>query len=40
MAEPQNLALLDELKFTIGGNITPRLGFRVEILDAIAAQLP
>jgi type IV pilus assembly protein PilB len=45
MAEPQNLILLDELRFTSGAEIAPRLGFRNEILDAIlrnygAAQEP
>jgi type IV pilus assembly protein PilB len=36
MAEPQNLTLLDELRFTSGAEITPRFGFTGEILDAIA----
>src|SRR5450631_3664574 len=36
MAEPQNLVLLDELQFTSGAEITPRMGFRKEILSAIA----
>jgi type IV pilus assembly protein PilB len=36
MAEPQNLTAIDELRFTTGKEITPRLGFRSEILDAIA----
>jgi type IV pilus assembly protein PilB len=35
MAEPQNVALTDELKFTVGSNISPRLGFRQEIFAAI-----
>jgi len=36
MAEPQNLELLDEIKFTVGRNVSPRFGFREEILEAIA----
>jgi type IV pilus assembly protein PilB len=36
MAQPQNLILLDELRFTSGAEIDPRLGFRNEILEAIA----
>ncbi len=35
MAEPQNLMALDELQFQSGAEISPRLGFRQEILDAI-----
>lgn len=35
MAEPQNIGLSDELKFTTGSNISPRLGFRSEIFAAI-----
>jgi type IV pilus assembly protein PilB len=35
MAEPQNLAVLDEIKFTAGTNVSPRFGFRHEILQAI-----
>jgi type IV pilus assembly protein PilB len=35
MTEPQNLASVDEIKFTVGMNISPRLGFRAEILAAI-----
>jgi type IV pilus assembly protein PilB len=35
MAEPQNVSLSDELKFSIGSNISPRLGFRNEIFAAI-----
>jgi type IV pilus assembly protein PilB len=35
MAEPQNLAYLDEIKFTAGINVSPRFGFRQEILEAI-----
>lgn len=35
MTEPQNLAFLDEIKFTVGMNISPRLGFRSDILGAI-----
>jgi type IV pilus assembly protein PilB len=35
MAEPQNIGLADELKFTTGCNISPRLGFRNEIFGAI-----
>jgi type IV pilus assembly protein PilB len=36
MAEPQNLAVIDELRFTSGKDISPRLAFRGEILAAIA----
>jgi type IV pilus assembly protein PilB len=36
MAEPQNLAVIDELRFTSGKTISPRLSFRTEILAAIA----
>ena len=36
MAEPQNLAIIDELQFTSGKEISPRLAFRSEILAAIA----
>jgi len=35
MAEPQNIGLSDELRFTTGSNISPRLGFRAEIFAAI-----
>jgi type IV pilus assembly protein PilB len=35
MAEPQNIVLSDELKFTTGLNVSPRLGFRAEIFTAI-----
>ncbi len=35
MAEPQNLGTLDELRFTSGLEIAPRLGFRAEINAAI-----
>jgi|HubBroStandDraft_6_1064221.scaffolds.fasta_scaffold24965_3 type IV pilus assembly protein PilB len=35
MAEPQNIATIDELRFTCGKDISPRLGFRAEILSAI-----
>src|SRR4030088_638752 len=35
MAEPQNLAVIDELRFTSGKTISPRLAFRTEILAAI-----
>jgi type IV pilus assembly protein PilB len=35
MAEPQNIILSDELKFTTGLNVSPRLGFRAEIFTAI-----
>lgn len=35
MAEPQNIGLSDEIKFTTGRNISPRLGFRAEIFAAI-----
>jgi type IV pilus assembly protein PilB len=36
MAEPQNLMVIDELRFVSGKNISPRLAFRSEILAAIA----
>jgi len=36
MAEPQNLAVIEELQFTSGKKISPRLAFRSEILAAIA----
>lgn len=36
MAEPQNIATIDELGFTTGKHISPRFGFRAEILGAIA----
>ena len=35
MVEPQNVATIDELQFTSGKNILPRLGFRAEIVPAI-----
>ena len=35
MAEPQNLHSIDELRFVCEKPISPRLGFRVEILTAI-----
>jgi type IV pilus assembly protein PilB len=35
MAEPQNLGTIDELRFTAGVAISPRLGFRNEIFAAI-----
>jgi type IV pilus assembly protein PilB len=35
MAEPQNLHALDELRFISGMDVSPRLGFRGEILEAI-----
>ena len=35
MAEPQNVATIDELRFTRGKDISPRFGFRAEILSAI-----
>ena len=35
MAEPQNVATIDELRFSTGKDISPRLGFRAEILSAI-----
>ncbi len=36
MAEPQNLSTIDEIRFTTGNDISPRLSFRSEILEAIA----
>jgi len=38
MAAPQNLAVLDELRFTTGLEISPRLSFRSELLQAINRQ--
>src|SRR5580704_15486850 len=35
MTAPQNLAILDELRFTTGMEISPRLSFRVELQQAI-----
>jgi type IV pilus assembly protein PilB len=35
MAEPQNLSAIDELRFISGMEISPRLGFRAEIMAAI-----
>jgi type IV pilus assembly protein PilB len=35
MAEPQNIATINELRFTTGKDISPRLGFRAGILSAI-----
>jgi type IV pilus assembly protein PilB len=35
MAEPQNVATIDELQFTTGKDVSPRLGFRAEIMSAI-----
>jgi type IV pilus assembly protein PilB len=35
MAEPQNVATIDELRFTCGKDVAPRFGFRAEILSAI-----
>jgi type IV pilus assembly protein PilB len=35
MAAPQNLAVLDELRFTTGWEISPRLSFRTELQKAI-----
>jgi type IV pilus assembly protein PilB len=35
MAEPQNLGTIDELRFTSGVAVSPRLGFRNEIFAAI-----
>ncbi|MGD0840406.1 MAG: ATPase, T2SS/T4P/T4SS family [Candidatus Acidiferrales bacterium] len=35
MAEPQNLGTIDELRFTSGASISPRMGFRSEIFAAI-----
>jgi len=40
MAEPQNLSLVDELRFTSGAEIIPRLGFTREILQAITKYYP
>ena len=35
MAEPQNLAFLDELRFSVGMTISPRFSFRDDILSGI-----
>lgn len=35
MAEPQNLRIADEIRFTAGMNVSTRLGFRQDILAAI-----
>lgn len=35
MAEPQNIGTIDELRFTTGVTVSPRLGFRNEIFTAI-----
>lgn len=35
MAEPQNVATIDELRFNTGKDVSPRLGFRAEIQSAI-----
>ena len=35
MAAPQDLAALDELRFTTGWEISPRLSFRIELQQAI-----
>jgi type IV pilus assembly protein PilB len=35
MAEPQNVATINELRFTCGKDISPRFGFRAEIQSAI-----
>jgi type IV pilus assembly protein PilB len=35
MAEPQNVATIDELRFTTGKDLSPRFGFRAEIQTAI-----
>ena len=35
MAEPQNIATINELRFTCGKDISPRFGFRAEIQSAI-----
>src|SRR5690348_463288 len=36
MADPQNLAQLDDLRFLTGAEILPRFGFRHEIAEAVA----
>jgi type IV pilus assembly protein PilB len=35
MAAPQNLTVLDELRFTTGYEVSPRLSFRIELQQAI-----
>ena len=35
MADPQNLGSLDQLRFSSGRDLSPRFGFRHEIVDAI-----
>lgn len=36
LAQPQDLTLLDQMRFSAGIDILPRMGFRVEIVAAIA----
>jgi type IV pilus assembly protein PilB len=36
LAQPQDLTLLDQLRFSAGIEILPRMGFRIEIVAAIA----
>jgi hypothetical protein len=36
MSRPQDLAVVDELRFRLGAEIEPRLAFRQEIMAAIA----
>lgn len=38
MAEPQNVATIDELRFTTGKDVSPRLGFRAEIQSGIVRE--
>jgi hypothetical protein len=38
MAEPQNVATIDELRFTTGKDVSPRLGFRTEIQSGIVRE--
>ena len=35
MADPQNLHVLDELRFATGSEISPRMGFEAEVVAAI-----
>jgi type IV pilus assembly protein PilB len=40
LAQPQDLNLLDELRFSTGMDISPRLGFKEEVLSAIRRLYP
>jgi len=38
MADPQNLQILDELRFATGCEISPRMGFKAEVTARIARE--